>query len=384
MLAHRLRDQNLAPFRLGESGATVKILMMSYAYPPSTGGIETFSSLLREALVECGQQIRVVTDIAATMPEDEEHRVLRRPDRVSLKEAIGWADVCAVSGVSLRFQIPALRLGKPLTIIHHKWQEREDSTVDLRRRLRLWVCRFGLNIAVNSVLARDLKPPALTIPNPLRGEIDLGAPFADRPRDLVFLGRLVSEKGVSVLLDAIARLHERGVFVTATVIGDGPLRAALEQQAAKVKIPSNIEFAGRLAPEQFQPLLRRHKIIVVPSVYKEAFGIVTLEGLAAGCMTLVSNAGGLPEAAGTAGMTFPMGDSAALAGIIEKLLADPAATETFRAATPGHLEGFRPARIAERYLTVFERLYFYHSVKRIGRGKAIRRTVEELGSGSAA
>jgi hypothetical protein len=78
-----------------------------------------------------------------------------------------------------------------------------------------------------------------------------------------------------------------------------------------------------------------------------------------------------------------MRDSAALAALIEKLLADPAAVEPFRAAAPRHLEGFRPARLAERYLAVFERLHFYHSVQRIGRAKAIRRTIEELGTSSA-
>jgi glycogen synthase len=356
----------------------MKILMMSYAYPPSTGGIETFSSLMRREYVARGHDVRVVTEIAATMPEDAEHRVQRRPSRAQLKEAVAWADVCSVCGVSLRFQIPALLGGKPVAVTHQAWQEHDDGTVDARQRLKLFVSRFGLNIAVNSVLARDLKLPAITIPNPLPGEIDLGPEFAARPRDLVFLGRLVQEKGVAVLLEAVARLHERGCPVTATVIGDGPLRAALENQAAQVKIPASIQFPGRLAPAQSHPILRQHKIMVVPSIYKEAFGIVTLEGLAAGCMTLVSNAGGLPEAAGPAGLTFPMRNSAALADLIEKLLADPAAAAPYRSAAPAHLESMRPGNLAERYLAAFERLHFYHMVKRLSRGEAIRRTVEDL------
>jgi glycogen synthase len=356
----------------------MKILMMSYAYPPSTGGIETFSSLMRQAYVARGHEVRVVTEIAAVMPEDAEHRVERRPSRAALKGAIAWADVCAVCGVSLRFQIPAILGGKPLVVTHQAWQEQEDGSVDARQRLKLFVCRFGLNIAVNSVLAADLKLPALVIPNPLPGEIDLGPGFVERPRDLVFLGRLVGEKGVPVLLDAVARLHDRGCAVTATIIGDGPLRAELERRAAQVKLPGNVQFVGRLAPAQSHPILREHKIMVVPSVYKEAFGIVTLEGLAAGCMTLVSHAGGLPEAVGPAGLTFPMGDSSALAALIEKLLADPAATLPFREAAPAHLESMRPGRLAERYLEVLERLHHYHSVKRVGRGNAIRRTAEEL------
>jgi glycogen synthase len=356
----------------------VKILMMSYTYPPATGGIETFSSLMREAFAARGHEVRVVTEIERTMPEDAEHRVLRRPDRTVLRRAIDWADVCAVCGLSLHYQIPVLLRGKPLTITHQVWQESQQGTVDWRNRLRLFFCRFGLNIAVNSVLARDLKMPALTIPNPLPGEIDLGPETAGRPRDVVFLGRLVSEKGVPVLLDAIAHLHQRGRDVTATIIGDGPLRADLERHAANLNLQVPVRFMGRMAPAGFHPLLRQHKIMVVPSVYREAFGIVTLEGLAAGCMVLVSNAGGLPEVIGQCGATFPMRDSDALAGLIEDVLVNPEMTAPFRKAVPAHIESMWPERLAERYLAVFERLYFYQTTRGIGRRKAIRQTVREL------
>jgi glycogen synthase len=356
----------------------MKILLMSYTYAPATGGIETFSSLMREAFVARGHEVRVVTEIERTMPEDAEHRVLRRPGRAALRQAIAWADLCAVCGLSLHYQLPVLLGGKPLTITHQIWQESQDGAVDWRNRLRLFFCRYGLNIAVNSVLARDLKLPALTIPNPLPGEIDLGPQIADRPRDVVFVGRLVSEKGVPVLLDAIARLNQRGRPVTATIIGDGPLRADLERHAAGLNLKVPVEFLGRMAPAEFHPILRQHKIMVVPSVYREAFGIVTLEGLGAGCMVLVSNAGGLPEVVGPGGLTFPMRDSDALAGLIEKILANPEMTVHYRKAIPNHLESMRLERLAERYLAVFERLHFYHTAKGIGRLKAIRQTVEEL------
>jgi len=356
----------------------MKILLMSYTYPPATGGIETFTSLMREAFVRLGHEVRVVTEIEAPMPEDVEHRVLRRPKHSALNEAIDWADVCAVCGLSLHYQIPVLRRGKPLTITHQVWQESQEGVVSARNRLRLFFCRFGLNIAVNRALARDLKLPALTIPNPLPGEIDLGPEIADRPRDVVFLGRLVSEKGVPVLLDAIGHLQRRGRAVTATIIGDGPLRGELERHAENLNLQSPVEFLGRLAPAQSHPILRQHKIMVVPSVYREAFGIVTLEGLAAGCMVLATHAGGLPDVVGPCGLTFPMRDSEALAGLIEKILADPASTISFRQAVPAHLEAMRPERLAERYLEVFERLLFYQKTKKMNREKAIGATVEEL------
>jgi glycosyltransferase involved in cell wall biosynthesis len=356
----------------------MKILLMSYAYPPSTGGIEAFSSLMRSAFAARGHEVRVVTQIKTAMPEDVSHRVERCPSKAALRQAIGWADVCAVCGVSLRFQVPALLGGKPLTVTHQAWQEHDDGTVDLRQRLKILVSRLALNIAVNSVLARDLHTPALTIPNPLPGEIDLGPEFESRARDVVFLGRLVGEKGVPVLLDALAHLRDRGRPVTATIVGDGPRRAELERTAGELGLAGSVDFLGRKSPAEFHPILRQHKIMAVPSVYKEAFGIVTLEGLAAGCMVLASDAGGLPEAVGPGGLTFPMGDSEALAGLIGRFLADPGLAVPFRAAAPAHLEGKRLERVAERYLEVFERLRHYQTVQRVGRRKAIRLTVEEL------
>ncbi len=356
----------------------MKILLMSYTYPPATGGIETFTSLMREEFSTRGHEVRVVTEIVAKMPEDAEHRVLRRPGRTALNEAIDWAEICAVCGLSLRYQISVLLRGKPLTVTHQVWQESQDGVVGARNRLRLFFCRFGLNIAVNRALARDLKMPALTIPNPLPGEIALGPETAARPRDVVFLGRLVSEKGVPVLLDAIGRLSQRGQAVTATIIGDGPLRAELERYAASLNLPIPIQFLGRMAPAQSHPVLREHKIMVVPSVYREAFGIVTLEGLAAGCMVLASHAGGLPDVIGPCGLTFPMRDSEALAGLIEKVLADPASTIPFRNAAPAHLEAMRPARLADRYLPVFERLCLYQTARKMSRRQAAQRVVSEL------
>jgi len=77
-------------------------------------------------------------------------------------------------------------------------------------------------------------------------------------------------------------------------------------------------------------------------------------------------------------LAFPLRDSDALAGLIEKILASPEMTVPYRKAVPAHLEAMRLERLAERYLGAFERLCFYHTIKGMGRRKAIRRTVEEL------
>jgi glycogen synthase len=96
-------------------------------------------------------------------------------------------------------------------------------------------------------------------------------------------------------------------------------------------------------------------VMVVPSIWPEPFGVVALEGLAAGCVVAASSEGGLPEAVGECGVLFPNGDAKALAAVLKELLTDSALREKLRAESDRHLEQFTPETIAKRYLDVFDR-----------------------------
>lgn len=353
----------------------MKILLMSYAYPPSLGGLELFSSILRDALIARGHEVRVAT---YTPSNESEEGILRRPAKADLERWIDWADLCFISGVSLNFQIPVLLAGKPMVITHHAWQEQYDGTSSFLQRLKLFVCGFGLNITVNRALAADLPMPALAIYNPVHTVVDPGLDFAARPRDLVYLGRLVSEKGVPVLVDAIARLRDRGIEVRATIIGEGPDKTPLEQQAAAAGVRSSIRFTGRLNLPQIQTELGQHRIMVVPSIYKEPFPMAVLEGLAAGCVPIASHTGGLPEGVGRCGMTLPMKDDQALADAIANLIAHPEIAESYRAAIPAHLATMDQDRIVDRYIEAFELYFEYRVQKRLSGSRAARLTVADL------
>jgi glycosyltransferase involved in cell wall biosynthesis len=99
--------------------------------------------------------------------------------------------------------------------------------------------------------------------------------------------------------------------------------------------------------------LARHNIMAVPSIDVEAFGLVALEGIAAGCAIAASSVGGLPEAVGPCGVLFPNGDAHALAAVLRELLTDSALREKMRAEAPRHLEGFQPEAVAKKYIEVF-------------------------------
>ena len=111
------------------------------------------------------------------------------------------------------------------------------------------------SLPVTSVIVRD--PYALNIFKALPG--------ISRDRDLVFLGRLVSDKGMDLLLDALARLRGRGLKPGLIVIGSGPELAALKAMAKKLEIESQVEFIGPQTGEKLAETLNSCRIMVVPS-----------------------------------------------------------------------------------------------------------------------
>ena len=176
----------------------------------------------------------------------------------------------------------------------------------------------------------------------------------DRASDLIFVGRLVSEKGCDTLLQAVAKIGEAGLRPTLTVIGDGPLRSSLKALAQRLGIGEQITFLGACGPSVIAAELNRHRIMVVPSIYREPFGIVALEGLACGCRLIVSQDGGLVEAAGGHVLTFRNGDVLDLADTLTTALQEPASLARQQPEVAAHLARHTRRAIAERYLAAFQ------------------------------
>ncbi|MDJ0708316.1 MAG: glycosyltransferase, partial [Leptolyngbyaceae cyanobacterium MO_188.B28] len=98
----------------------------------------------------------------------------------------------------------------------------------------------------------------------------------------------------------------------------------------------------------------QHQIMVVPSLWAEPFGVVALEGIACGCVVVGSEAGGLTEAIGPCGVTFPNGNAGELAQILKKLLEFPQNLAKYRASAASHLLRHQQTEVAKLYLQVFE------------------------------
>ena len=85
-------------------------------------------------------------------------------------------------------------------------------------------------------------------------------------------------------------------------------------------------------------------------MHNEAFGVVALEGIACGCVVVGSEKGGLPEAIGPCGATFPAGDTKLLAAMVRDVLRSRVAIEQFRAGAAQHLAFHSADAAAQRYL----------------------------------
>jgi glycosyltransferase involved in cell wall biosynthesis len=177
----------------------------------------------------------------------------------------------------------------------------------------------------------------------------------DAPTVLYF-GKLLYNKGVHVLLEAL-----RGMDVRAVVVGFGDYRRELERMA-----PPRTLFTGPLEHRHLVHLIPLADVAVVPSIFPEAFGMVAAEAAAAGCPPLVARHSGLEEIARgiedayPAGLrhlvSFQTGDSVDLAGKLHGLLALPAATraELGQAARRVAVEHWSWAGVARRLLEPFE------------------------------
>ncbi len=175
---------------------------------------------------------------------------------------------------------------------------------------------------------------------------------------VVYFGKLIEQKGVHLLLEALS-----GTDVRAVVVGFGPERAALETQAAALGV--EVLFTGPLEHRHLRHLLALADACVVPSVFPEAFGMVAAEAAAAGCPPLVARHSGLAEVAAGLEQHYPVahrhlasfenGNAGDLANKLHDLLALGSAEREAvrRAARAAVVERWSWAGVSRRLLEPF-------------------------------
>jgi glycogen(starch) synthase len=328
----------------------MRILIHACSFWPRLGGIETSTEALARGFAALGHEVRVATLTPNPAADDFPFAVLRRPGALSLLGLVRWAEVVLHDNISLRAAWPLLFCPRRWMVAHQTGLRRPDGSFSLADRLKRLALRFATSIAISDAVAADLPDVAAVVHDPYRDHVFRNLDLPARPYDLAFLGRLVPDKGADLLFDALARLAGDGLTPRLLVIGDGPEAPALRRQAVALGLGSHVEFAGPLAGGALVHRLNEARILVVPSRWAEPFGIVALEAIACGLAVIGSAGGGLPEAIGPCGLTFPNGDAAALAARIAELLRRPEKIPALLRQAPAHLARHRPQAVARAYL----------------------------------
>ncbi|TDA70103.1 MAG: DUF1957 domain-containing protein [Clostridia bacterium] len=349
-----------------------RALMLTWEYPPRVvGGIAPHVHDLSEALARQGTEVDIIT-IAEVNSVTVEHRprihIYRLPvwpaHSSSFRE---WVFQFNLSMLDfLENNVPAGRA--PWQVIHaHDWlvayaAVSSAQAYGLPLVATIHATEYGRNhgvfteeqqaihqveswlvgqaaqvICCSQYMAREITTlfsPAAGKVHMVPNGVDLPATGDELPPDernwpdntrlVLFVGRLVPEKGVQTLLAAAPSVlagHPEAHFVIA---GNGPYEPELRRMAWDLGLGDRVTFAGFVGARTRNWLLSRAEICVFPSLY-EPFGIVALEAMAAGRPVVAAASGGLAEIIthGQDGLLFPPGKAPALAAALIQLLDEP-------------------------------------------------------------
>lgn len=182
---------------------------------------------------------------------------------------------------------------------------------------------------------------------------------ADRLFRVGYLGRLVAEKGLDLLIDALALLDGEWRL---SIAGSGPLERQLALRAASPDLAGKVTIVPTVSSVDVPTLLRNLDVLVLPSFtlhnWKEQFGRVLIEAMACEVAVIGSESGEIPNVIGDAGLVFPEGDVAALRACLLKLRDDPALRIRIgRAGRQRVLDHYTQAKIAEQTYAVYRELF---------------------------
>ncbi len=398
----------------------MRILMLTWEYPPRlVGGIAHVVSELSQALAHEGNEVVVITTLEENLPETEEaggvtiHRVapyhgqplnffawvhqlnlamlergvslcLKRP--FDLVHAHDWLVAYAARGIKHIFQMPLIA-----TIHATEFGRNEGLHTDEQRYIGEveWFLTYeAWRVICNSRYMRDeiesvfnLPPDKISIiPNGIRpAAFQVSAPdpavrqkfAAPEEKIIFFIGRLVREKGVQLLLEALPLIEARFPHVRAVIAGQGPYAEELHRLALHFGVDRRVTFAGYIDEETRNQLYAHADVAVFPSLY-EPFGLVALEAMAAGTPVVVGDSGGFAETVshGINGIRAAAGSVASLAEEICALLDDQElACRLVRHALKDLEEKYCWAFIARQYEAIYQQIVFSPEARRWRREK---------------
>lgn len=321
----------------------MRILVHSISFHPNIGGLERVMQGLAEEWTGAGHEVIVYTQTPNKGMNGLHYEVIRKYNFWQLWRAMREADIIIEANISLYSAWLAACFRKKWFVIHHLPYQHADNW---KQRLKNQFTRIAQNIAVSQYVASTLKGASIVIHNFVDCEFRI-TNQGERPFDFCFLGRLVSDKGADLLIQAFAQLYQENKQLSLTIIGEGPDFFYLERLVDDLGVREAVRFTGSLTGDALVNMLNQHKVLVAPSRWREPFGLIALEGLACGCKVVCANEGGLAEATGDLGFLFERNNVASLAQTMK------AAWEAPHQDASVHVQQFNKAKVAQAYLNHF-------------------------------
>ncbi len=391
----------------------MKILIYAHSFAPNIGGAETYVMLLAKGLAQPPAenardrfQVMVVTSTPAAGRDDATlpFRVVRRPGLVTFLRLIRTADVVHVAGPCFLPMLFGLLLHKPVVVEHHGYQaicpngllfyeptktscpghfmnERYSECLrcnaaaagwmrSLGQLLitwpRRWLCRWvTLNSPISEHVRSRLRLPSSRViyygvPESPGGATDPArapSPAPTGPLTFAYVGRLVSEKGLPLLMEAARRLKDEGYEFHLRFIGDGPERQRMEELTTALGLREEVAFTGFLKGEVLREALENTHAVVMPTLMEETAGLAAMEQMMRGRLVIVSDIGGLAEVVDGTGLKFACGDVKGLTACLRRVLDEPGLVEALgQKARARAMEVFAQERMVEEHARAFNEL----------------------------
>ena len=301
----------------------LRIVLCVNTFLPRVGGIENIADMMAHALAIGGDEVTVLTMHDGPSMPDRAYRLVRRPDPITIFRACRAADAVIMPNIGLKMVSPVIAASTPLFV----WHQHEfwvsglpDRQQTFPTRLKGWLIRHyvAANFGCSDFITEKLPSgrPKATLLNPYDVDMFYEEENASRNGDILGLGRLVEEKGFQIVLKAMALPDGPLRDARLSIVGEGPYERDLQDLAASLRIADRVNFLGAQRGHELRRTLNAHRVLAVPSLWDEPFGIVALEGLACGCATVVSNVGGLPQAIGGLGWAFERGNVVDAANVL--------------------------------------------------------------------
>lgn len=313
----------------------MKIALYSHFFYPSIGGCETAADLLATGLAELGHHVCLMTrtPLIDAIELNRNFTIARVDSRESMKNYIKWADIILFKGVAIYGLDLCLRLNKPYVLIfpgpqavcpiNHAWNNgrctysflkcltckvnEQPISDNIKSLFRYGLTRFYIQKASANIFISECSKDQTKGIIDIQNSIIIGNPYDNRifntdipikrntEGSIVFVGRLVSIKGVELLLNAYALASQTIDLIPLRIIGNGPLLPYLQELSKKLKIVQKVHWLGWKSGSELAEEYSSASVVVVPTICEEFFGIVTIEALGCGSPVLVNNRGALPE-----------------------------------------------------------------------------------------